>query len=83
MHKSNRQKLYDAILTEGARWLLLLQDQKKEIAGFGLENIQLNDATYGFLSIARVFNIYGGRFYIKTNWFKYFYLKYIKITDQI
>lgn len=73
-----KEKLYDAILTEGARWLLFLQDSRKDIAGFGIKDVQLDNSTYGFLSIARIFSIYSGKFYIKTNWFKYLYLKYIK-----
>lgn len=73
-----KEKLYDAILTEGVRWLLVLQKNREFISGFGIKDVQLNNSTYGFLSIARIFSVYSGKFYIKTNLFKYLYLKYIK-----
>ena len=48
------------------------------IDGFAIKNVKLNNLTYGFLAIARIFNVYDNEFYIQTNIFKYFYLKYIK-----
>lgn len=73
-----REKLYDAILTTGARWMAVRKKAMPYIDGFAIKDIKLNNLTYGFLAIACVFNAYGGEFYIQTNIFKYFYLKYIK-----
>ena len=73
-----KEKFYDAVLTEGARWMALRYQMLKDITGLGLVKPKLNKTTYGFLAIARIYNTYIGNFYIKTNIFTYFYLKFIK-----
>lgn len=73
-----RERLYDAILTTGARWMAARKKMMPYVDGFAIKNIKLNNLTYGFLAIARIFNTYGGKFYVQTNIFKYFYLKYVK-----
>lgn len=75
---TEREKKFDAILTTGARWLAVRKKDLPYIDGFAIKNVQLNNLTYGFLSIARVYITYKGSFYIDTNLFKYLYLKYIK-----
>lgn len=73
-----REKLYDAILTTGARWMAARKKMMPYVDGFAIKDIKLNNLTYGFLAIARIFNTYGGEFYVQTNIFKYLYLKYVK-----
>lgn len=73
-----REKLYDAILTTGARWMAARKKMMPYVDGFAIKDVKLNSLTYGFLAIARVFSTYGGEFYIQTNIFKYLYLKYVK-----
>lgn len=73
-----REKKFDAILTTGARWLMVRKRLLPYIDGFAIKDVKLNNFTYGFLSIARVYVTYEGSFYIKTNIFKYLYLKYVK-----
>ena len=73
-----REKKFDAILTTGARWLMMRKRLFPYIDGFAIKDVKLNNLTYGFLSIARVYITYEGSFYIQTNIFKYLYLKYIK-----
>lgn len=75
---TEREKKFDAILATGARWLAVRKKDLPYIDGFAIKNVQLNNLTYGFLSIARVYITYEGNFYIDTNLFKYLYLKYIK-----
>lgn len=75
---TEREKKIDAILATGARWLAVRKKDLPYIDGFAIKNVQLNNLTYGFLSIARVYITYEGNFYIDTNLFKYLYLKYIK-----
>ena len=75
---TEREKKFDAILTTGARWLAVRKKDLPYIDGFAIKNVELNNLTYGFLSIARVYITYKGSFYIDTNLFKYLYLKYIK-----
>lgn len=73
-----REKLYDAILTTGARWMAARKKMMPYVDGFAIKDVKLNSLTYGFLAIARVFSTYGGEFYIQTNIFKYLYLRYVK-----
>ena len=73
-----REKKFDAILTTGARWLMVRKRDFPYIDGFAIKDVKLNDLTYGFLAIARVYVTYEDSFYIQTNIFKYLYLKYIK-----
>ena len=73
-----REKKFDAILTTGARWLAIRKSEMPHIDGFAIKDVKLNNLTYGFLAIVRIFNAYDNEFYIQTNIFKYFYLKYIK-----
>ena len=75
---TEREKKFDAILATGARWLAVRKKDLPYIDGFAIKNVELNNLTYGFLSIARVYITYEGSFYIDTNLFKYLYLKYIK-----
>ena len=75
---TEREKKFDAILTTGARWLAVRKKDLPYIDGFAIKNVELNNLTYCFLSIARVYITYEGSFYIDTNLFKYLYLKYIK-----
>ena len=75
---TEREKKFDAILTTGARWLAVRKKDLPYIDGFAIKNVELNNLTYCFLSIARVYITYEGNFYIDTNLFKYLYLKYIK-----
>lgn len=75
---TEREKKFDAILATGARWLAVRKKDLPYIDGFAIKNVELNNLTYGFLSIARVYITYEGNFYIDTNLFKYLYLKYIK-----
>lgn len=72
------EKLFDEILTTGARWMAFYKNNLINKDGLGLKDIKLNKTTYGFLAIARVYNTYGGDFFVDTNIFKYWYLKYIK-----
>ena len=73
-----KEKLYDSILTTGARWLAIRENTFPSLDGFGLKDIKLNSNTYIFLSIAQIYTTYTGKFYFKGNIFKYLYLKYIK-----
>lgn len=73
-----KEKKFDAILTTGARWLAVRKKEMPYIDGFAIKDVKLNNFTYGFLAIARIFNAYNEEFYIQTNIFKYLYLKYIK-----
>ena len=75
---TEREKKFDAILATGARWLAVRKKDLPYIDGFAIKNVELNNLTYGFLSIALVYITYKGSFYIDTNLFKYLYLKYIK-----
>ena len=75
---TEREKKFDVILTTGARWLAVRKKDLPYIDGFAIKNVELNNLTYCFLSIARVYITYEGSFYIDTNLFKYLYLKYIK-----
>lgn len=69
-------KLYDQILTEGARWLAVLQ---KEHGPLFIKDESLNKSWYiCFLEIARVASNYGIDFYINAPWYRRFYLCYIK-----
>lgn len=74
-----KEKLYDAILTEGARWMSYQRKLYIDTAdGIGIRHVYLNKAYYGFLKMAEIFATYGESFYVGGNFFRYLYLKYIK-----
>lgn len=71
-----KRKIYDTILTEGARWLAVLAQNEKNCL---IINDDKMDISYKcFLEIARITSNYGIEFYSRAPWYKYFYLKYIK-----
>lgn len=49
-----------------------------EVNALGIKKLPLNNLSYGFLSIAQVYQVYGGDFCFDGNIFTYLYLKYIK-----
>ena len=72
-------KFYDTILTEGARWLVMRYEKlPKEVTALGVKKLPLNNMSYGFLALARVYQVYSGEFCFGGNIFSYLYLKYIK-----
>lgn len=73
-----KEKFYDTILTTGARWLVMRYTELSEITALGVKKLPLNNMSYGFLALARVYQIYSGEFCFGGNIFTYLYLKYIK-----
>lgn len=73
-----KEKFYDKVLTEGARWMWVMRKTRPYINALGVKQVALNDLSYGFLAIARIYNVYGGVFCFKGNIFTFLYLKYIK-----
>ena len=74
-----KEKFYDTILTTGARWLVMRYEQlPEEITALGVKKLSLNNTSYGFLALARVYQVYSGEFCFGGNIFTYLYLKYIK-----
>lgn len=74
-----KEKFYDTILTTGARWLVMRYEQlPEEITALGVKKLSLNNISYGFLALARVYQVYSGEFCFGGNIFTYLYLKYIK-----
>ena len=74
-----KEKFYDAILTTGARWLVMRYEQSpEEITALGVKKLSLNNTSYGFLALARVYQVYSGEFCFGGNIFTYLYLKYVK-----
>lgn len=73
-----KEKFYDTILTTGARWLVMRYQGMPEVNALGIKKLPLNNMSYGFLSIAQVYQVYSGDFCFDGNIFTYLYLKYIK-----
>lgn len=74
-----KEKFYDTILTTGARWLVMRYEKSpEEITALGVKKLPLNNMSYGFLALARVYQVYSGEFCFGGNIFTYLYLKYIK-----
>ena len=73
-----KEKFYDAVLTEGARWLAMRYKTMPYVTALGVKKLPLNDKSYGFLALARVYQVYSGEFCFGGNIFTYLYLKYIK-----
>ena len=73
-----KEKFYDTILTTGARWLVMRYVELPEVTALGVKKLPLNNMSYGFLALARVYQIYNGEFCFGGNIFSYLYLKYIK-----
>ena len=71
-----KRKIYDTILTEGARWLAVLAQNEKNC--LIINDDKMNISYKCFLEIARITSNYGIEFYSRTPWYKYFYLKHIK-----
>lgn len=73
-----KEKFYDTILATGARWLVMRYTELSEVTALGVKKLPLNNMSYGFLALARVYQIYSGEFCFGGNIFTYLYLKYIK-----
>ena len=73
-----KEKFYDTILTTGARWLVMRYTELSQVTALGVKKLPLNNMSYGFLALARVYQIYSGEFCFVGNIFTYLYLKYIK-----
>lgn len=73
-----KEKFYDTILTTGARWLVMRYKELPEVTALGVKKLPLNNMSYGFLALARVYQVYSGEFCFGGNIFTYLYLKYIK-----
>lgn len=73
-----KEKFYDTILTTGARWLVMRYEELPDITALGVKKLPLNNISYGFLALARVYQVYSGEFCFGGNIFTYLYLKYIK-----
>ena len=71
----DKNKLYDTILTEGARWLQYNRTKGKCLCA---KDAHLDAQYKCFLEIARSYAIYVGDFAIDCPLWKYLYLKYIK-----
>ena len=69
-------RLYDAVLTEGARWLAVLQKEHRTLV---VQDESLVAPGFKFfLEIARVASTYDIDVYTAAPWWKYLWLKYIK-----
>ena len=66
-----KEKFYDTILTTGARWLVMRYQGLPEVNALGIKKLPLNNMSYGFLSIAQVYQVYSGDFCFGGNIFTY------------
>ena len=66
------EKFYDAVLTEGARWLAILYKEKGNLVVEGGWHEPC------FMDIARCALSYDVGVYFKMSWWRYVYIKYIK-----
>ncbi len=65
------ERFYDAVLTEGARWLAILYKEKGPLVVHGW-------GESCFMDIARVATTYEIGVYFQMPWWRYLYMKYIK-----
>ena len=68
----HNEKFYDAVLTEGARWLAALYERKGPLVVYGAERHMC------FMDIARVVSSYDVVLYFRMPWWRFIYLRYFK-----